>query len=577
MEQDLGPSPTAAQLRACDKNYALALAVQERIRTHVIETKASKLFLGEEQFDLFAQRLGLLRHLLEVEPNLDDLHSAFTTAELGKARVFLEQMARSRAEVVGQVGAELRREEADIVDELHEIDGHITQEEQKPPNQRDSKSISSLFAERMRTEERLQRLVARMEQECPQYAALNYPKPCSLEDARACLGENEAALIYVLGTTVSHVLLLEGKADKNDGGVGLTIYSLPSAKEISEQVAALVDPDALERSARVQALGADGYRMLLAPLADKIKGKDLVVVPDGELSYLPFELLVEGADDSSPGHYLIENHRIRYAPSLTVLHLVQQWDKTRIRPDRTLWALGDPIYEPDDERIRGKKDVAQATQDALREYASRAFRGSENSLKYQRLRFSGRELQEIRDIEGASSDDILTGLLASEAAVKAASQKGVLAHYRYIHFATHGILGLDVGRQPSLVLNLIGNDGKKDEYGANDGFLQLDVVTQLKLNADLVVLSACESGRGRLYNGEGVTGLARAFLYAGSRAVLCSLWSVDDQETANLMADVYRQLKAGKSSPEALRQAQLKMIRAGKAPLYWAPFILIGD
>src|SRR5262249_52601189 len=129
--------------------------------------------------------------------------------------------------------------------------------------------------------------------------------------------------------------------------------------------------------------------------------------------------------------------------------------------------------------------------------------------------------------------------------------------------------GLDTGRQPSLVLSLVGNEHE-------DGFLQLDEVTSLRLNADLMVLSACRSGQGRLRNGEGVTGLARAFLYAGSRAVLCSLWSVDDAETAGLMAQLYQGLKAGQSPTDALRDAQLQMIRADKPPLYWAPFVVIG-
>src|SRR5262249_56467940 len=92
------------------------------------------------------------------------------------------------------------------------------------------------------------------------------------------------------------------------------------------------------------------------------------------------------------------------------------------------------------------------------------------------------------------------------------------------HFASHGILGLEAGRQPSLVLSLVGNGGQADEGGTNDGYLQLDEVMRLRLNADLVVLSACETGRGRLYDGEGGRGLARAFLHAGSRGVVCSLW-----------------------------------------------------
>jgi CHAT domain-containing protein len=117
----------------------------------------------------------------------------------------------------------------------------------------------------------------------------------------------------------------------------------------------------------------------------------------------------------------------------------------------------------------------------------------------------------------------------------------------------------------------------KDRLAGKDGFLHMDEIASLKLNADLVVLSACRTGQGTMARGEGVTGLARAFLYAGSKGVVCSLWSVDDRETANLMVDFYGHLKEGRPAADALRDAQLAMIRAGKAPLYWAPFIVIGE
>jgi CHAT domain-containing protein len=120
------------------------------------------------------------------------------------------------------------------------------------------------------------------------------------------------------------------------------------------------------------------------------------------------------------------------------------------------------------------------------------------------------------------------------------------------------------------VLSLVGNDQE-------DGFLQLNEVTGLRLNADLVVLSACRSGQGRLRRGEGVTGLARAFLYAGSKGVVCSLWPVDDRATAQLMTAMYGHLGKGLAAPEALRAAQRELIRAGRPPLYWAPFVCIGQ
>jgi CHAT domain-containing protein len=136
---------------------------------------------------------------------------------------------------------------------------------------------------------------------------------------------------------------------------------------------------------------------------------------------------------------------------------------------------------------------------------------------------------------------------------------------------------LDQGLQPALVLSLAGASGERDEYGVLDGFLRLDEVTHLKLNADLVILSACRTGQGKLHSGEGVHGLARAFLYAGSKGVVCSLWAVDDAQTARLMTALYRGLKDGRPAADALRDAQLALLREGQAPLYWAPFILIGE
>jgi CHAT domain-containing protein len=181
------------------------------------------------------------------------------------------------------------------------------------------------------------------------------------------------------------------------------------------------------------------------------------------------------------------------------------------------------------------------------------------------------EVEKLAELLGAPREDVRTGLDATEVAVHEASRSERLSQARYIHFAVHGVLGGGERRQPGLVLSLVG------DQGGHDGFLDAAEVLTLKLNSDLVVLSACLSGRGRLSSGEGVQGLARAFLYAGSRAVLCSLWSVADGETATLMTDVYQGLKGDKPAPDALRAAQLAMIRTDQPPLYWAPFILIGD
>jgi tetratricopeptide (TPR) repeat protein len=573
LEERLGRQPTTAQLRAADHAFALALALRERLRHEVLQHDSSKLLHGAREFDLIPRRIGLCQRLFDQEGQVADLETALAVAEQGSARIFLEQLGKARALAVGRVKPELHAEEAVLRQQLRECDTRIAKEQAKPAGKRDPDKVGQLLVEQKQIEAQLHAFIRRMEQEYPQYAALQYPKPCSLAEARACLGPAEVALLFVSGDEKSYVVLFEARPTGSDKANRLAIYALPSADDIADGISLLTDRDTFEHSDKARAAGAQAYELLLAPLQERLRGKDLVIVAGGPLGYLPFEALVED------GHYLIERHRIRYAPSLTALHLVRLWEQTRPKPGRPLWALADPVYEQADKRLKSKTDLAQASQDALTEYLSRATRGrTAAGVPYRRLHFSGDEVRAIGALLGASEGDVLTGLQATEAAVKAASEKGLLARAQYVHFATHGILGLDTGQPPALVLSLVGNDGQRDtDGGINDGFLRLDEVTRLKLNADLVVLSACETGKGRLYAGEGVTGLARAFLYAGSRGVVCSLWSVDDRETANLMTQMYAGLKDGKPAADALRAAKLAMIREGKAPVFWAPFILIGE
>jgi CHAT domain-containing protein/Tfp pilus assembly protein PilF len=572
LEQRLGAKPTAAELRAADGACSLALAVRERLRQEVLRHDASKLHHGARELDLAPRRIGLCQRLFDWEGRVADLETALATAEQGSARVFLEQLGKARAQVVGHVSAELRAQEAALRGQLRELDTRLAREQDKPVDRRDPDKVGQLLDEQKKVEDRLIELIRRMEQEYPQYAALKYPKPCSLAQARACLAPSEVALLFVPGRRRSYLILVEAQPTRGDKANGLAVYPLLGRDDLADGVSRLTDRDAFDSLRKARAAGAQAYELLLAPVKDRIKDKDLVVVAGGPLAYVPFEALVED------GHFLIEKHRIRYAPSLTALHLVRLWEQTRDKPQRPLWAMADSVYDKADKRVAGTPDLDQATKDALAKYLARADRGPAAGETYARLRFTGQEAEAIRARLGAADGDVLTGLQATEAAVKAASEKGLLARARYFHFATHGILGLDTGQPPALVLSLVGNDGAYDaEGGVNDGFLRLDEVTRLKLNADLVVLSACETGRGRLYAGEGVTGLARAFLYAGSRGVVCSLWAVDDRETATFMADLYGGLKEGKVGADALRAAKLAMIRAGKPPVYWAPFILIGE
>lgn len=327
-------------------------------------------------------------------------------------------------------------------------------------------------------------------------------------------------------------------------------------------------------------LGKELYRVLLGP-AHNVFGnkKRLVIVPDGLLYYLPFEALIESSSQSETRKYsqvadvpyLIKHFQISYVPSASVL-VAQKNEQARQQPAQLpLLAFGDPVYR------EGR--VSEILDDRTGKMTNVVLRGYE--LK--RLEFSGQEVRRIAGIWGISptSEHINLGGRATVERVRALD----LTRYRIIHFATHAVAGDQVGwaSQPALVLSQ-----QRDE-NRGGGLLQFSDILDLKLNADLVVLSACETGLGKLRYGEGIIGLTRAFIYAGASSTVVSLWKVEDQSTSLLMERFNQWLKKGASKDEALRQAKLEILNSKielkaigevqslASPFYWAPFILIGD
>lgn len=408
----------------------------------------------------------------------------------------------------------------------------------------------------------------------PQHAGFRDPKPCTIQQARDCLGENEVALLFTVGEDTTRVLLLEKKARKGDKGEGMALFSLPGAKELEPLLDTLLAPQTLQRPALVRPLAEKLWQKLLGSLADRIAGKDLLIVADGILTLLPFEILVECKPGQQRGPWLVQTRRIRYVSSLSAAHAARLGMKDRrIRkePDRKYWAVADPLYHVADARLKGRLPRKLGRMGTLPESVK------DGKEVFSRLERGGKAAQTICKLLGTPADAVLLGEKATEANVKAASARGDLARARYIFFATHGVIQGEHSSLPALVLGLIENDGKEDAGGPNDGFLQLPEVTQLQLNADLVVLNACETARGERVQGEGVRSLARAFLYAGSKGVVASLWKVDEAKSAELMVALFSELKRGSSSADALRQAQLKLIEQGLAPFFWASFVLMGE
>jgi len=277
---------------------------------------------------------------------------------------------------------------------------------------------------------------------------------------------------------------------------------------------------------------------------------------------------------------LIAQHEVVTAPSASVLAVLRREMTGRQHAPKAVAVLADPVFRNDDPRINSNHigvEIERAKQ--LHASTGELTGGSEiersardaGLSSFVRLRFSRQEAETIAAF--ASRQERLTAL--DFAASNATAQSADLGQYRIVHFATHGLLNSQRPELSGIVLSLVDERGQ-----AQDGFLQLHEIYNLKLNADLVVLSACQTALGKEVKGEGLIGVTRGFMYAGASRVVASLWRVDDRATAELMKRFYQGMLKDRLRPAAaLRAAQVSMLKEKRwlAPQYWAAFTLQGE
>jgi CHAT domain-containing protein/tetratricopeptide (TPR) repeat protein len=344
-------------------------------------------------------------------------------------------------------------------------------------------------------------------------------------------------------------------------------YALPPRARVDAAVDAVkralaTPPDPAGAPDRAAAALAALAAMILPKDRSALAGARLVVVADGSLHHIPFAALPDDA-----GKPLVARFEIANVPSVSVAAQLRRDLAGRAPAPRAIAAFADPVYGAGDVRLTGvaRRPVADATL----QRATRAFGFKDGRLP--RLPFTRREAQGIAALAPASSRVDVDFAANLDAALSAD-----LASYRYVHFATHGLLNDGRPELSGLVLSLVDRDG-----GARRGLLTAPDVSNLRLGAELVVLSSCRSAAGREVRGEGLMGLTRAFMHAGAPRVVASLWPVDDVASARLMIGMYEgMLGPQKLAPAAaLRQAQLGLLqhRRWRAPYYWAAFQIQGE
>lgn len=401
------------------------------------------------------------------------------------------------------------------------------------------------------TESKMQDIQLQAEME--QYKdRLVWTKPATTERMQTQMAEHHMALVeFSLGEDRSFAwLFAQGE---------VYVETLPARKVIEQAVGPYIDALAaapnhlrLEREiANLREQGAALCVKLFGSLLDHIEpDQRLIIVPDGLLHYLPFETLIRN------GRYLIEDHEISYSPSASIVGL---WESAGSRASgdsqMDILAVGNPTFEPQEAGGRALHKQAQKMLEA------RGFRLTP-------LPRTQDEIQYIVGLFPAARRKTLMGWDGTETALK----RETLRRYRYLHFATHSLIDEKTPSRSAIVLSP--SSGAED-----DGFLEVSEIARLDLDCELVVVSACQTGRGQLLSGEGIIGMSRAFIYAGARAVVVSLWNVSDLSANQLMKSFYRHLTGGLSNAAALRQAKLQMINSGKAtrhPSHWSAFIMTG-
>lgn len=541
------------ELRAAATSMERALTLVDSLRSSVVDPALRDLYFASRRadYDLY---LDLLMRLEAASPGTGYLERALQASEASRARGLLELLAEARVRVEEGVAPELKAREEELSVRQSALQSNLMA--LLSEDAAEAAKAEDLRSRLAQVQHQRAALEVRIRQTHPRYAEVQYPAPLGPERIEALLDGETALLEYAVGEEETYLFVV------TDSGVE-AFHLGPTAdlRQAVEEAWQGLSRGGRGRFGRQLSLAEELYRKLVHPAWEVLASKrHLVVVPDSFLYYLPFEtLLTEPLGSGGRPAYLLRRWTVSYVPSATVLAgLVAEREDGGPGggPAKELVAFADPVYG---------RDADGAGDSAGGRVGAAGVRGA----RLDRLPGSGREVQEIASLFPGDRVVLYTREDASERNVKTSPY---LPWARWVHFATHGVLDAESWRGAGLRLS--------HSEGTEDGLLQLHEIFNLeyRLHAELLVLSACESGLGKDMQGEGLVGLSRAFMYAGASSLVVSLWRIDDDSTAELMVRFYRHLQEGESHAEALRSAKLEMLDEAGYPLpsSWAPFVLIG-
>lgn len=479
--------------------------------------------------------------------------------------------------------ANLVRQDQDLSVEADKVDKALIAAASRTVNERNAQQEELLRKRLAEISTERERIQSTLSQKLPDYVALSKPQPLTVGETQKLLADDEAVVALSI--------------EENNGYAWVVTRTdafwteVPAkAKDLNAQVAELRQSLRFrdEKNKDIDlpfnsALSHKIYQQILGPIADKIADKKrLSIVANGALTSIPFGLLVtKDPSGKKPKDvdWLIKSHAITVIPSIYSLKTMRAQAGTSTAP-KPMIAFADPVFSKAAQaRAKSQQKVAMRSMTSL-------YQGTQLDIGKLReallqLPDTRTEVQAIGKTLGVGSDDLKLGFAATETAVKQAR----LDQYRIVYFATHGLVSGDLEKfakakaEPALALTIPDNPTELD-----DGLLQASEIAQLKLNADWAVLSACNTASADGVGAEALSGLARAFLYAGARSLVVSHWDVADEATKALMSSLFdissknRSLSHG----QAMQQAMLKWLNDAKSedeahPRFWAPFVVVGE
>ncbi len=570
--------------------------IRETIKLATDTIERARLDMPSIKTDILRQSIPIYYYGVDFEAKNNNPAKAFEYSEMLRSRGFLEQIGLDRALSLDGVSDAERKEIKQLTSKITLARKEIEMQNNLTLKERNNEKLSQAGKDLADAEKALAKLDATIGKKLPTYTQLRNPQTVKIKDAQKWCGKNRAILEYVLWNP--ELVNETDMSPYNNGSLKLGSYCLvitnksvvavplDSNYDFTAAVAKLRDGIIPKRAKPTpetvfEDVRNELYKKLIGQVLPYIKdNKELLIVPDGSLSFLPFDVLRK--DESAK--MLCDQYAISLSPSVSVSMIADSTSAKGLEMLAFGGAWYDTSLSPEEQRRsfstesgnRGFTLVIDDSEEIDSQNKSPTEYFLAKNIRWQNLPGTITELNTLHNkVVGTKKYAERVQEEASEYNIKKMSHSGLLLKYPILHFACHGYFDKNNAEMSSILFSEV--SGKLKAISQEDGYLTIPEASVLNLNADIVCLSACETGLGEVKSGDGMTGLSRAFMVAGARHVGVSLWQVHDEATAQFMASMYKKIeKKGMSYEQAYRQTKVEFQKSNEFshPYYWSAFVL---